>query len=139
MKPRTKNAARKPDDDSGALAALMGPMLKKRLFVILSAGGAQPEAIRRHLVEHLRYMIELERAGVLFASGPFAADGNKDARPGDGLTIVRADSLTAATAIAERDPFVRHGARSFTVREWTVNEGSMSVKVNLSDQSIEIA
>jgi hypothetical protein len=32
-----------------------------------------------------------------------------------------------------------HGLRTFDLREWTVMEGSLGLKVNLSDQSIEVA
>ena len=79
-------------------------------------------------------MIDLEKRGILFASGPL--DGG--AR-GDGLTIVRAASLEAAKQIAAGDPFVVQGLRSFEVREWTVMEGSFGIKVNFSDQSLELA
>ena len=63
-------------------------MLRKKLYVVLSKGGAAPEKIAEHLPHHLEYMIGLEKKGVLFASGPLAeADGKTR---GDGLTIVRA-------------------------------------------------
>ena len=102
-------------------------MLRKKLYVVLSKGGAAPEKIAEHLPRHLEYMIGLEKKGVLFASGPLAeADGKMR---GDGLTIVRAASAQAARKIAEADPFVVHGLRSFELREWTVMEGSLGIKV----------
>ena len=68
-------------------------------------------------------MIGLEKQGILFASGPLAeADGKTR---GDGLTILRAASAEEARAIAEADPFVVNGLRSFELREWTVMEGSL--------------
>ena len=68
-------------------------MLRKKLYVVLSKGGAAPEAIAEHLPRHLEYMIGLEKKGVLFASGPLAeADGKMR---GDGLTIVRAPTRRA--------------------------------------------
>src|ERR1700752_2494448 len=110
-------------------------MLRKKLYVVLSKGGAAPEQIAEYLPRHLEYMIGLEKKGVLFASGPLAeADGQVR---GDRLTIVRADSAQAAREIAEADPFVVHGLRSFELREWTVMEGSLGIKVNFSDQSLE--
>jgi uncharacterized protein YciI len=112
-------------------------MLRKKLYVVLSKGGAAPEKIAEHLPRHLEYMIGLEKKGVLFASGPLAeADGKTR---GDGLTILRAASAKAAREIAEADPFVVHGLRSFELREWTVMEGSLGIKVNFSDQSLELA
>ena len=112
-------------------------MLRKKLYVVLSKGGAGPEQIAGHLPQHLEYMIGLEKKGVLFASGPLAeADGRTR---GDGLTILRAESAEAARRIAEADPFVVNGLRSFELREWTVMEGSLGIKVNFSDQSFELA
>jgi uncharacterized protein len=112
-------------------------MLRKKLYVVLSKGGAAPEAIAKELPRHLEYMIGLEKQGVLFASGPLAtADGKTR---GDGLTILRATSAQAARKIAAADPFVVQGLRSFELREWTVMEGSLGIRVNFSDQSVELA
>jgi uncharacterized protein YciI len=82
-------------------------------------------------------MIGLEKTGALFASGPLTAPAGAPA--GDGLTILRAASEEEARKVASADPFVINKLRTFEVREWTVMEGSISVKVNLSDQSLEIA
>ena len=112
-------------------------MLRKKLFVILSKGAATPDQIGAMLPQHLEYMIGLERKGVLFASGPLAT--NAGAPAGDGLTILRAESAEEAHGIASKDPFVINKLRSFEVREWTLMEGSFGVKVNFSDQSLDIA
>ena len=89
-------------------------MLRKKLYVVLSKGDAAAEEIAKHLPRHLEYMIGLEKKGVLFASGPLAeADGKTR---GDGLTILRASSADAARKIAEADPFVVNGLRSFELR-----------------------
>ena len=111
-------------------------MLRKKLYVILSKGSATPEQIGAMLPQHLEFMISLEKNGVLFASGPLAAAAGQPA--GDGLTILRAESAEDARAIAAADPFVVNKLRSFEVREWTVMEGSLGLKVNFSDQSLEI-
>jgi uncharacterized protein YciI len=79
-------------------------------------------------------MIELERQGKLFASGPFG-DGTK----GDGMTIIRAANEDEAREVAMRDPFVVNGIRTFKIEPWTVMEGSLSVTVNFSDRSATIA
>jgi uncharacterized protein YciI len=111
-------------------------MLRKRLYVILSKGGATPEQLSAVLPDHLEYMMGLEKKGVLFASGPLTAAKDKPA--GDGLTILRAASTEEARQIASTDPFVVNKLRTFEVREWTVMEGSLGLKVNFSDQSLEI-
>ena len=112
-------------------------MLRKKLYVVLSKGGAAPEKIAEHLPKHLEYMIGLEKKGVLFASGPLAQPDGKTR--GDGLTILRAASAEDARKIAEADPFVAAGLRSFELGEWTVMEGSLGIKVNFSDQSFDLA
>jgi uncharacterized protein YciI len=112
-------------------------MLRKKLYVILSKGGATPDQIGAVLPQHLEYMIGLEKTGALFASGPLTAAAGQPA--GDGLTILRAANVDEAHKIASSDPFVVNKLRTFEVREWTVMEGSFGVKINFSDQSLEIA
>jgi uncharacterized protein YciI len=113
-------------------------MLRKKLYVILSKGNATTDQIGALLPEHLEYMIGLERKGVLFASGPLTAAA-AGAPAGDGLTILRAESADEARRIASTDPFVVNKLRSFEVREWTVMEGTLRLKVNFSDQSLDLA
>jgi uncharacterized protein YciI len=112
-------------------------MLRKRLYVVLSKGGATPEQIGALLPQHLEYMIGLEKKGVLFASGPLS-DAEGKTR-GDGLTIIRAANAADARRIAEQDPFVLNKLRTFELREWTVMEGSLGITVKLSDQTLELA
>jgi uncharacterized protein YciI len=112
-------------------------MLRKKLYVILSKGGATAEQLGAVLPRHLEYMIVLEKTGVLFASGPLSAAPGQPV--GDGLTILRAANIEEAREIASADPFVINKLRTFEVREWTVMEGSIGVTVNLSDQSVQFA
>ena len=97
---------------SGSAQELLVRMLGKKLFVVLWRAnlGAELGPVLR---EHLEYMIELERRGVLFASGPLSGNA------GDGLSILRAATIEDARAIAERDPFVSKGLRGYDLREWT--------------------
>jgi hypothetical protein len=111
-------------------------MLRKKLYVVFSKGAATPEQIGALLPQHLEFMIGLERKGVLFASGPLSAAPG--AAAGDGLTILRAKDADEARAIAATDPFVVNKLRTFEVREWTLMEGSLGLRVNFSDQSLKI-
>ena len=113
-------------------------MLRKKLYVILSKGGATAEQIGAVLPQHLEYMIGLEKTGRAVRLRP-ARRTAAGAPAGDGLTILRAASVEEARRIASADPFVVNKLRTFEVREWTVMEGSIGVKVNFSDQSLEIA
>jgi uncharacterized protein YciI len=114
------------------IAELTKNMLRLRLFVIFSYGKGLD--LKPCLAEHLQYMIALESAGKLFASGPFG-DGTK----GDGMTIVRAADEAEARELALHDPFVVHGLRTFTIKPWTVMEGSLNVTLNFSSRSGEVS
>jgi uncharacterized protein len=65
------------------------------------------ETIRRH-IDHLK---ELHRRSHLVLCGPFTDFPS-------GMVIVRAPSKDEAVKIAESDPFVIEGARTFSVRTW---------------------
>jgi uncharacterized protein YciI len=118
------------------VADLMRKMLRKKLYVVLSKPVVPPEKLQPFLMAHLEYMIALEKRGLVFASGPLS-DG-EGPPSGQGLTILRAKSAAEARALAEGDPFFVNGLRSFELKEWTVMEGSLGLRVNLSDQSIEV-
>jgi uncharacterized protein YciI len=114
------------------IAELTKGMLRLKLFVIFSQGKGLD--VKPYLAEHLQYMIELERQGKLFASGPL---GNPSRA--DGMTIVRAADEQEANQMAMRDPFVVHGIRTYTIQPWTVMEGSLTLTVNLSDKSSNLS
>jgi uncharacterized protein len=70
----------------------------------------------------------LEKEGIMLAAGPFASDDLQEWK-GDGMFIYRADSLEAATKLAEGDPMHTNRARVFRVRQWLLNEGTYSVQL----------
>jgi uncharacterized protein len=82
-------------------------------------------------------MIDLEKRGMLFASGPLSDGAGPPT--GAGLTILRTTSAQEARKLAEADPLVASGLRTFELKEWTVMEGTLGLRVRLSDQSIEVA
>ena len=73
----------------------------------------------------------------MFAAGPMWSDDEQEWN-GDGLVVVRAASRAEAVAITERDPMHRSGARRFTVRPWMINEGTMTVRLDMSSQKFTI-
>lgn len=114
------------------IAELLKGMLRLKLFVIFSQGKGLD--VMPYLAQHLQYMIELEREGKLFASGPLG-----DPSKADGMTIVRAGDEEEARGMALRDPFVVNGIRTFKIVPWTVMEGSLNVTLNFSDQTTKIS
>lgn len=118
------------------VAELMRKMLRKKLYVLISKPVVAPEKLKPFLMAHLEYMIELEKRGLVFASGPLA-DG-EGPPSGHGLTVLRARSADEARAIAQGDPFFTNGLRTFELKEWTIMEGTLGLRVNFSDQSIDV-
>jgi uncharacterized protein YciI len=111
-------------------------MLQKILYVVLTTPVRPMSDLAEFLPQHLKYLIDLEKRGILFASGPFLPDEQVVA--GTGMTILRASSREEAEAIAREDPFNKSGMRTFEIRMWQLNEGSFTVTINYSDQSYGI-
>jgi uncharacterized protein YciI len=123
-------------NEDARAAELMGKMLRKKLYVLISKPLVPPEKLKPLLATHLDYMVDLEKRGVLFASGPLTEpDG---APSGHGLSVLRVKDAAEARRIAQAEPFFAQGLRSFELKEWTVMEGMLGVRVNLSDQSVEV-
>jgi uncharacterized protein YciI len=119
------------------IAELTQKMLRRKFYAVLSQPSAVPEKLKALLPAHLEYMIALEKRGVLFASGPLSDGAGPPS--GAGLTILRVGSAAEARSLAEADPLVSNGVRTFELKEWTIMEGSLGLRVNLSDQSVEVA
>ena len=118
------------------VADLTRKMLRKKLYVVLSKPAVAPDKLQPFLSAHLEYMIGLEKRGHVFASGPLADGAGPPT--GAGLTVLRAKDLNEARVLAEGDPFFINGLRTFEIKEWTVMEGTLGVRVNLSDQTVEV-
>jgi hypothetical protein len=70
-----------------------------------------------HLPAHGAYLQQLDAAGTLVLSGPFAD------RKG-GMVMIRAESEAAAREIAEADPLVRAGVDRYELRQWRITGGA---------------
>ncbi len=112
-------------------------LLAKKLYVVLTKPAGSLDAIKANLPEHLDYQLELESNGALFAAGPFADDAETEWE-GEGMVILRAESLEEARRLAENDPMHKCGARTFRLRPWMLNEGSITLKVTYSNGSREV-
>ena len=106
-------------------------LLGRDYWLIRSIPGARTDlaAIEARVEEHVGWLLELERKDVLLASGPLLSGPGTG--PGSGVTIIRAPGEEAARQIADGDPFVRHGLRTFELYRWRLNEGSVGVRVSL--------
>ncbi len=113
-------------------------VLGMQLYVILTRPVDGLDRVLENIGPHLAYQKELEASGVMFAAGPFAND-DETLWQGEGMVIVRADSLAVARGIADADPMHRSGARSYTIRPWLLNEGSLTLRVTYSDGGREVS
>jgi uncharacterized protein len=112
-------------------------VLAKQLYVIFTTPTGGIEPILANMKDHLAFQMDLERQGIMFAAGPnWAAD--EEHWDGDGMVVIRAESLAAAHMIAERDPMHARGARTFKVRPWMINEGTVKVRLDYSTGRFQI-
>ncbi len=111
--------------------------LGKLLYVITSTVIQDLETVNRFLPVHLEYLHSLEIKGVLFGAGPlFSEDGEFFA--GNGMIIVRAESVAAAKAIADQDPLHHNQVRQYRIQPWLLNEGSINISLSYSNAQATI-
>ena len=106
-------------------------MLNKDLYVVFTKPTNGMIPVMENLEEHLKFQVSLEKKGIMFGAGPFWEDNEIDWN-GEGMVIIRADSVAHAIKIANSDPMHKSGARSFTVRPWLRNEGNVEVSLDYS-------
>ncbi|MBR9864818.1 MAG: hypothetical protein GYB24_15370 [Rhodobacteraceae bacterium] len=109
--------------------------LALELYVAISVPAKSPEEVKASLPDHLSYQSKLEQAGSLAFAGPMSDETGAHMQ-GQGLIIYRAPSLEAARALADQDPMHESGARSYVMRRWLINEGSLNISVGLSGQKV---
>jgi len=106
-------------------------MLNKDLYVVFTKPENGMKEVMENLEEHLKFQVSLEKNGVMFGASPFWEDNEIDWN-GEGMVIIRANSLDHAKQIAASDPMHQSGARNFTVRPWLLNEGNIEVSLDYS-------
>jgi len=113
-------------------------VLGMQLYAIFTKPAEGLGPVLANIGPHLDYQKKLEAEGTLFAAGPFS-DDTQETWQGEGMVIVRAASLDAARSIAAEDPMHKSGARTFRVRPWLLNEGSLTLRVTYSNGGREIS
>jgi uncharacterized protein len=111
--------------------------LAKLLYIITSTTIKDLESVNQFLPAHLDYLHSLEKKGILFGAGPlFSEDGEYFA--GNGMIIVRANSVGEAQQIADDDPLHQNQVRKYQINPWLLNEGSIKISVSYSDTQAQI-
>ena len=85
-------------------------------FVYSKLAGQNPDAIFERLDDHLKFLSRLASEDVLVMGGPLeTADG---VNSGNGIYVLRAESLAAAEEIVARDPLHQSRIRVPQVSRW---------------------
>ena len=122
-------------DAPSSVHPLTHKFLGREMYLVVTRPVRSPE-IESRLGDHLAHQVELERKGIMFAAGPLYSRGSQI--PEAGMFVLRANSFEEAEAICKTDPLHAAGLRTYTIQKWRVNEGSITLKVNYSDQTVEI-
>ena len=112
--------------------------LALELYVVESVPAGDPANVRANLPDHLAYQRTQEEQGRLVMAGPLSDDTGEEMM-GGGMIIYRAGSLDDARALAEGDPMHAAGARTFRLRRWLVNEGSLNISIGLSTGKVDVS
>jgi uncharacterized protein YciI len=110
--------------------------LALELYVVESTP-VEAARLAETLPAHLAYQAAQEQKGTLAFAGPLSDDSGEQMQ-GTGLIIYRADSMDTARAIADADPMHAQGVRSYTLRKWLINEGSLQLDITLSAQRVRL-
>ena len=130
-----------PDEIETLPLSDMQARLPKLQFYMVFMRPVDPSAdprpmLAQHGRPHLLFLHDLERRGILLASGPQRAEeGHWD---GTGVAVLRADSLAAARAIAEQEPLHVAGLRRNEVLGWQISEASFTFTLRLLDGTFDM-
>ena len=89
-------------------------MLNKDLYVVFTKPTNGMIPVIENLEDHLKFQVSLEKQGIMFGAGPFWEDNEIDWN-GEGMIIIRANSIDHAKEIANSDPMHKSGARSLSL------------------------
>jgi uncharacterized protein YciI len=107
-------------------------MLQKQFYVVFSTPTNGIGPVMENLEAHLAHQCKIEADGIMVAAGPHWTD-DEQSWLGEGMFVIRAQSLEHAKELAASDPMHKCGARSFVVKPWMVNEGGLNLRLTFSD------
>ena len=112
--------------------------LALEVYQCISTPAVAPEEFQKVLPDHWAYMETLEKDGSLMFAGPLSDEEGENIF-GEGMLIYRAASLEDAKALADGDPMHAQGARTYTLRKWLINEGSLNIMVGFLHTRVEVS
>jgi uncharacterized protein YciI len=124
-------------DNDDAVNRMRAEFIGKRLFLVFLLPTDKTGDRAQVRLEHFKFVKRLEAEGRLFAAGPYVDEGS--GKPtGEGLFIVRGASSDEVARIVSEDPFYKGGFRTFRIQPWQLNEGSLTVRLSLSERRVEL-
>lgn len=111
--------------------------LRLQTFIVTSKAQKPLSEIQQHLEAHMHYIAKLELTGQLLMAGPLC---NEDGTTwnGDGQLVFVVSDIAEALALAQEDPLHTSGSRSYKIRPWIVNVGSMQLSLRFSTRTLNI-
>ena len=83
------------------------------LYVIILRKVVGRELNKETIARHVQHLRSLDQDGRLILCGPFSDHPS-------GAVVLKAKDKAEATSIANQDPFVKEGFRTFEVRTWQI-------------------
>lgn len=111
--------------------------LRLQTFIVTSKAQKPLSEVQQHLEAHMHYIAKLEVTGQLLMAGPLC---NEDGATwnGDGQLVYVVSDMAEARALASEDPLHTSGSRSYNIRPWIVNVGSMQLSLRFSTRTLNI-
>ena len=119
---------------------IAGPVgsLQMKLYVIEATVVPEKASLEEnYMPAHITHQVDLEKRGIMFGAGPLFDEDALNGPPSAGMIIIRAASIKEAREIVDADPMHVNGIRTYSIRQWSLNEGTFNIRVNFSDQSVE--
>ncbi|MBK9294793.1 MAG: hypothetical protein IPM57_10195 [Oligoflexia bacterium] len=83
------------------------------LYVILLNKIQNKKTTQEVIKQHIKHLKKLDQEGRLVLCGPFTDDPS-------GMVVIKAADKFEANTIAQSDPFVIEGVRSYKIRTWQI-------------------
>jgi uncharacterized protein YciI len=105
-------------------------------FYLMHRELLDPKRLQALLLEHLRWLADMQERGHLVLSGPRFEDTGVQI---PGLSLLRAGSWEEAHALARSDPHVASGAVELRLERWRITCGRISLSCDLSAKTVQLA
>jgi uncharacterized protein YciI len=89
-------------------------MINYSLYVIFLKDAPGFKKSAKLIGDHVDYIEKLDRSGFIELCGPFTDSD-------EGMIVLNVDSKEEAESIAQKDPFIIAGAKTFKIQTWLIS------------------